>query len=127
MPDVGHLGWPVTRKWKWMLTLVVCGFGPKVLARTCNGEALVVQKFLDTQKDFNVLTPVHPLPCAALDRLQLRKFGLPEAQDVSRQAAEAGNFADAEVKLVGNYDFAALPYSSCSLFLCTHRDIQERG
>src|SRR5512146_2381142 len=49
-----------------------------LLARPGDGEALVVQKFLDAQRVFHFAPPVHALPGAALAGLELRKFSFPE-------------------------------------------------
>jgi len=52
-----------------------------------DGEALFIQKFLDSQHSFNILAPVHSLPGPALGGLQLREFGFPEAKNVGRKTA----------------------------------------
>src|SRR5262249_56398558 len=66
-------------------------------ARSGNGKPLVIEQFLDAEHVFHVQSPVHSLPGAAFGRLQLRKFRLPEAEDIAGQAAKAADFADAEV------------------------------
>ena len=53
---------------------------------------------------FDVLTPIHALAGAALYRLELRKLGLPEAQHVGRQLAQAGNFSDTKIEFLRNQD-----------------------
>jgi hypothetical protein len=51
----------------------------------------------------HVTLAIHALPGAALDRLELRELGLPEAQDISREPAKARNLADTKVELVRNH------------------------
>ena len=76
-----------------------------MLARAGNREALLVEQLLDAQHALDVALAVHALSRAALDRLQLRELGLPEAQHVGGQMAQRGHFSDAEIKLVGDEDF----------------------
>lgn len=57
------------------------------------------------QDVFNVLVAIHALTGAALDRLELREFGFPEAQNIGRKTAKSGDFSDAEVKLFRDDDF----------------------
>ena len=71
------------------------GFVAQFVARAGDGESFVVEQLLDAHHALNVATPVHALPGAALDRLELRKLRLPEAQHVGRQPAQPGNLADA--------------------------------
>src|SRR5664280_903742 len=71
-----------------------------MLAGPGDGEALVVEQLLDAQHIFHVTLTIHSLSGAALDRLELRELGLPEAQHVSRETAKAGYFTDAEIELV---------------------------
>src|ERR1035437_8858334 len=72
----------------------------EMLACPGYGEALVVEQLLDAQHIFHVTLTIHSLSGAALDRLELRELGFPEAQDVCRETAKAGYFTDAEVELV---------------------------
>ena len=65
-----------------------------------DGVALVVEEALDAQGHFDVAAAVEALAGAAFVRLELRKFALPEAENVGRDVAELGDFADAEVELV---------------------------
>src|ERR1700733_15842134 len=65
-----------------------------------DGVALVVEEALDSQGHFNVAAAVEALAGAAFVRLELREFALPEAENVGRDVAELGDFADAEVELV---------------------------
>ena len=77
-----------------------------MLARARDGEAFLVQKLLDPQNRFHVLAAVHALAGIALHRFQLRKFGFPKTQNVRRQMAEFRDLSNAEIKLVGDDDFA---------------------
>ena len=70
------------------------------LAGAGDGVSLVVEKALDSQGHFNVAAAVEALAGAAFVRLELRKLALPEAENVGRDVAEPGDFADAEVELV---------------------------
>src|SRR5580765_7219588 len=79
-------------------------FHPQLLARAGNRESLFVQQLLDPQHRFHIFAAIHTLPGAALYRLELRKLGLPKPQHVSGQAAQSGNFSDAEIELVRNND-----------------------
>jgi hypothetical protein len=74
--------------------------GFKDLSRAGNGVALVIEKAFDAQSHLHIATAVQTLPGAALMRFELRKFALPETQDVGGNIAEPGDFADAEVELV---------------------------
>ena len=49
--------------------------------------------------------------------LELRKLSLPEAQDISRQAAEPGHLSDAKVQLVGDQHFLRTGSGGCVLSL----------
>src|ERR1035437_3655092 len=69
-------------------------------------EPVFIEQFLDPDYRLHIAFAVHALPGAALDGLQLRKFGFPEPKHVSRQAAQAGDFTDAEIELVRNDDFS---------------------
>src|ERR1700722_2669108 len=73
-------------------------------ARTRDGKAVFVEKLLDPYHRFHVALTVHALPGAAFDGLELRKLGFPETQHVGRQAAEIGDFANAEIELVRDND-----------------------
>ena len=73
-----------------------------MLPRAGNGESLLVQQLLDPQYAFDVLTAIHALAGAALHRLELGKFGFPEAQHVGWQLAQPGNFSNAEVEFFRN-------------------------
>jgi len=95
-------------EWQWRLFLIALGFGPQLLARSCYGEAFLVEELLDPQDTLNIFAPIHALAGAALYRLQLRKFRLPKTQHVRRQAAQAGNFADAKVELLRNHHLGGL-------------------
>jgi hypothetical protein len=74
-----------------------------MLARAGDGKTFFVKKFLDSQNTFYILVPVHSLPRAAFNRFELRKFRFPEAQNVSGEAAEAGDFANAKVEFLWDH------------------------
>jgi hypothetical protein len=78
------------------------GFGLEDLAGTGNGVALVVEEALDAEGGFDVALAVEALACAAFVGLELVEFGLPEAEDVGGDVAEASDVADAEVELIGD-------------------------
>src|SRR5581483_877262 len=97
-------GW----KRKWRLLLLALDFGAQLLPCAGDGKALFVKKSLDTQHTLDVLVTIHPLPCTALDGLQLGELGFPETQNVCRQLAKAGNFADTEIEFFRNDDVGCL-------------------
>lgn len=70
------------------------------LARAGDGVALAVEEALDAEGHLDVAAAIETLAGAAFVRFELRKLALPEAQDIGRDIAEPGDFADAEVKLV---------------------------
>ena len=92
------------------LRFVGLGFGAQVLPRSRNRKALLVQQLLDAQHILDVAPAVHALSSAALDGLQLRELGLPEAEHIGRQMTESGYFSDAEIKFVGNDNFIRLMF-----------------
>jgi len=102
-----QIGYRVTGKRQWRLVFFDLDVGAKLLTRAGDSEAFFVKKSLDAEHGFEVLTAVHALPGAAFNRLQLRKFGFPEAKNVGGKAAELRDFADAEVEFVWNDDFVA--------------------
>src|SRR5436305_12112611 len=57
--------------------LFALGFRPQLLARTRNGEALVIEKLLDPEYVFHVDLAVHALTGAAFRGLKLVEFSLP--------------------------------------------------
>src|SRR5450432_1034824 len=81
-----------------------------MLAGPGDGKAFLIEQPLDVQNVFDVFTAIHALPGGALHRLQLRKLRLPKSQNVSRQMAEPGNLADAEIKFVGDQHVAGLSF-----------------
>jgi len=87
------------------LRLVGFVFRAQLLAGAGDSESLLVEQLLDAEHAFDVALAVHALSRAALDWLQLRKFGLPETQDIRGQVAQGSHFADAEIKFVGDEDF----------------------
>ena len=96
--------------------------GPQLLAGAGDGETFFIQELLDLENSFHIFAPVHALSGAALHRLELRELRFPEPKNVSRQAAEVRNLADAEVELVWNDDFAraALCFGDARVFANTH-------
>src|SRR5271165_628733 len=103
------------------------GFGAEMLARSGDGESLVVKQPLDAQHILHVTLAIHSLAGAALHRLQHGEFGLPEAQYVSRQAADAGDLADAEVKLVGDHRIRGAAALALFFLLSSHDRGTERA
>src|SRR5215831_7822287 len=91
-----------------------------MLASAGNGVALLVQQALDAHHALDITFTIHALAGIALDRLQLRKLGFPETQNVGRKAAQARDLADAEVKLFRDQDFAGLGRLSVALLFGTH-------
>src|SRR6185437_3343976 len=76
-----------------------------MLARPGDGEAFFVEQFLDAQNAFNILAPIHPLPGAAFNRLQLRELRFPKSQHIGWQLTKRGDFPNAEVQPLGNFHF----------------------
>jgi hypothetical protein len=95
-------------KRKGRLRLISFHFGSQMLARASNREAFLIEQLFDVQNVFDVLAAIHALSGAAFHRLELGEFCLPESQNVRGQVAKAGNFADAEIKFVGNQHVAGL-------------------
>jgi hypothetical protein len=80
--------------------------GTQLLAGAGNRKALIIKQLFYPQHILHVNFAVHALACAALGGLELGKLSLPEAEDVAGQAAQPADLADAEVKLIGNDNFA---------------------
>ena len=91
-------------EWNCRLAFVGLGFRAQLLAGADDGESLFVEQLLDAQNILDVAAAVHSLSGAAFHRLELREFTLPEAQHVGRQAAQRGDFSDAEIKFIRNDD-----------------------
>ena len=70
------------------------------LTRAGDGVALAVEKALDAECHLDIAATIETLAGAAFVGFELRELALPEAQDVGRDVAEFGDFADAEVKFV---------------------------
>lgn len=83
-------------------------FVAQVLARAGNGEALAVEQVFDFDDDFHVAAAVVALAGAAFYGMELGKFGFPKPQHIRWQAAQARDFADAEIELVWNQDVFGL-------------------
>src|SRR5581483_1905514 len=74
-------------KWKSVLVAGGLGLNAQLLARSGDGETVVIKQLLDADDVFDVAAAVHALTGVALARLQLRELGLPKAEDVSGQMA----------------------------------------
>jgi hypothetical protein len=119
-----HLSGRLRGEWNRGLPFIGFRLGAKLLARAHDGEALLVEQLLDVCDAFYVASAVHTLAGAALYGFELREFALPEAEHVSRQAAQGGNFAYAEVEFVWDENFIRFVLAR-SLFpgshvLCAH-------
>jgi len=110
------MGW----EWNSALRLICLIFRSQLLARAGNRESLIVEQLLDAQNAFNVALAVHALACTALDRLQLREFGLPEAEYIGREPAQVRDFTDTKIQFVGDEDFFGL-LSGRAFFPRRHR------
>ena len=64
--------------------------------------ALGVDEPLDFQNQLNFTTAIETLAGAAFVGLELGKLRLPEAEDVSFKAADAGNVANLEIEAIGD-------------------------
>jgi hypothetical protein len=84
-----------------------------------DGESLFVEQLLDAQHAFHIAAAVHALSGAAFYRLELGKFAFPEAQYIGRQPAQRGDFADAEIKFVGDEYFIRF-ILACTFFSRAH-------
>ena len=58
---------------------------------------------LISSTSLHFLAPVKAMPRSGFLRPQRRKFGFPETQHVRLDAGQARNFADPEIKLIGNF------------------------
>jgi hypothetical protein len=90
------------------LFFVAFYFFAQLLAGAGNGESFLVKQPLDMQHVFNVFAAIHSLPGTAFNRLQLRKFRLPKAQNVGWKPTEAGYFANPEIQSVRNHNVGSL-------------------
>src|SRR5882762_8466134 len=103
-----------------------------MLACARDGVSLFVKQALDAHHALDVALAIHALTGAALHGLELGKLGFPEAQDVGREAAEAGHFTDAEIQLLRDQDFTRLARFAV-LLLRTHtpcerwRPLRKKG
>src|SRR5436305_2621831 len=82
--DVFEIGRGISGKWQRGLLLIRLDFGAQLLSRSRDSESFFVKQLLDAQHAFHILATIHALTGVALDRLELRKLGLPEAQHVRR-------------------------------------------
>jgi hypothetical protein len=106
------------------LGFLLLQLGFEDLPRAGNGVALVVEEALDAQSHFNIATAVETLAGASLVRFELRKFALPETQDVGGNVAEFGDFADAKVELVRDVGPGCWGWSADWLMLCHARKLR---
>src|ERR1700722_2809799 len=74
----------------------------EAVARAADGKALFIQQAAYLPDDQHVLPLIIPAVAAALDRLQLREFLFPVAQDVGLYAAEIAGLTDGEIALSRN-------------------------
>jgi hypothetical protein len=61
-----------------------------------------VDQVLDLQGEFNVVAAIEALTSSTFVGLELWKLGLPKAQDIGFDAADAGHIANLEVEAVGD-------------------------
>ena len=71
----------------------------ELLARTADGEALLIEQTADLADDQHIMALVIAAIAAAFDRLELGELLLPIAQHVRLDAAKIADFADGEVAL----------------------------
>jgi hypothetical protein len=74
----------------------------EAVARAVDGEALFVEQFADAADQQHLVVLVVAPVAAALDRLELREFLFPVAQDVRLDRAQFADFADREIALGRN-------------------------
>ena len=86
------------------LTHVFLGLFPgQALARTADGETLLVQETANLA-DHNDVMPLVVAPVATpLDRLELRKFLLPVAQHMRLDATQIADFPNRKISLSGDF------------------------
>ena len=73
-----------------------------------------------TQHIFDIFPAIHALTGATFYRLELGKLGFPEAQDVRRETAQIGHFANAEVKAFRDHNFCGSCFCRRPVLQC-HR------
>jgi hypothetical protein len=100
----------------------LAGFEGEDLARAGDGVSLVVEEAADAHGEFDIALAIEALAGAAFVGAHLREFGFPETQDIGFDTAEARDFADAEIKLVGNDGFVAGTALGC---VFGHRLLRE--
>src|ERR1700676_580804 len=95
--------------WKWKRRLATVGFDflAQLNPRARDREPIFVKELLDPHHRLHVALAVHALASAALYRFKLGEFSLPKAKNISGKAAQSGDFADAEIEFVRNYNFRA--------------------
>jgi hypothetical protein len=127
MTDLGQLARIVSRKRKGVLLFLLrLRFCTELVASAGNGKALFIKQLPDFQNVAHIAPPIHTLPSTAFDRFELREFGFPKAQDVGRQMAEARDFPDTKIELVGYYDLAALFHFPGGLLLFCDQWLPQR-
>src|SRR6516165_8714497 len=87
---------------KGSLRLCRLGFRFQVLTRAWDGEALFIQKLLDSQRGLRIALTVHALTGATLYGFQLRKLCFPKTKHIGWQPADLRDLANAEIQLVRN-------------------------
>jgi hypothetical protein len=85
------------------LRFFVAELGLEDLAGAGDGVALVVEEGFDAENHLDVAAAVEALAGSAFVGLELGEFTLPEAEDIGRQVAEFGDFADTEVELIRDF------------------------
>src|SRR5690606_785573 len=72
-------------------------FVAQTVARTTDGETLVVEQFPDTTDKQHFVVLVIPAVAATLDRFELRELLFPVAQNVGLDAAQFADLTDGEI------------------------------
>src|SRR5215475_3197786 len=124
LTDVLQIGRRVGWKGQRHLGFVGFAFITQLLPSAGDGVSLFIEQTLDTHHAFHIALAVHALSGAALNALELRKFGFPEAENIGWQPAQSGDFADAEIELFRNQDFARFARFAVLLFR-SHRRVRE--
>src|SRR3989338_218411 len=81
-------------------TLDLAGL-PQTIARTADGEALLVQQLANAPDQQHFMVLVVTTVAAALDRFELGEFLLPVAQHMRLNPAQFADFTDGEIALGG--------------------------
>jgi hypothetical protein len=89
-------------KWQRRLAARRLGFGLQLLASAGDRETFFIEQSFYPYDILNIPLAVQALARTALLGRKQWEFRLPETQDVGRQIAKSGHFADPEVKFVRN-------------------------